>query len=146
MVAYRVLCLINPRSITDQFKIGNSVAPGTSPVRTRSLLARPQTFHPGNSGASGCRKCFVAKPRSPIEALESKGRRLFAVSMPIHGAVGSSQVRNYSPGYMEQAPSRGHEASPPERAGCGLKAVLQQQKSCVGLLSWVGPRAPIYLL
>ena len=31
----------------------------------------------------------------------------------------SQKVRNYSPGYMEQAPSRGHEASPQSGLGVG---------------------------
>ena len=48
------------------------------------------------------------------------------------GGLAGSQVKNYSPGCMEQAPSRGHEGQSAEQAGCGLGAVLQQQKSCVG--------------
>jgi len=32
------------------------------------------------------------------------------VTLP--GALSISQVKNYSPGNMEQAPSRGHKASP----------------------------------
>ena len=45
--------------------------------------------------------------------------------VPVGGVVGplsaSSQARNCSPGYMEQAPSRGHEASPQSRMGAGCK-------------------------
>ena len=33
----------------------------------------------------------------------------------------SNQVKNYSPKYMEQAPSRGHEASPQNGLGAGCK-------------------------
>ena len=47
------------------------------------------------------------------------GRR--AVSSSPGRAVGgrSSQVRTYSPGNMEQAPSRGHEARPQSGLGAG---------------------------
>ena len=45
--------------------------------------------------------------------------------------VESSQVRNYSPGYMEQAPSRGHKASPQSGLGVDCK-LLSSSKSHVG--------------
>ena len=44
----------------------------------------------------------------------------------------SSQVRNYSPGNMEQAPSSGHEASPQSGLGVGCKRCSSSKKSCVG--------------
>ena len=40
----------------------------------------------------------------------------------------SSQVRNYSPGYSEQAPSRGHEASPQNGLGVGCKLCSSSKK------------------
>ena len=39
-----------------------------------------------------------------------------------------SQVKNYSPGYMEQAPSRGHEASPQSGLGVGCKWCSSSKK------------------
>ena len=39
------------------------------------------------------------------------GRLLESPHGPLVALLHSSQVKNYSPGYMEQAPSRGHEAS-----------------------------------
>ena len=56
--------------------------------------------------------------------------------------VMDSQASNYSPGYMEQAPSRSHEASPQSGLGFGLQAFLQQQKAaraectCAGVYGW----------
>ena len=35
--------------------------------------------------------------------------------------MGGSQVKNYSPGYMEQAPSKGHGANPQSEKGVGCK-------------------------
>jgi len=55
----------------------------------------------------------------------SRPRRDFADCPVVAGELGaasqvkSSQVRNYSPGYMEQAPSRGHGASPQSGLGVG---------------------------
>ena len=43
-------------------------------------------------------------------------------------AVAASQVKNYSPGYMEQAPSRGHEASPQSVLGVGCKLCSSSKK------------------
>ena len=40
----------------------------------------------------------------------------------------SSQVKNYSPGYMEQAPSRGHKASPQSGLGVGCKLCSSSKK------------------
>ena len=40
-----------------------------------------------------------------------------------------SQVKNYSPGYMDQAPSRGHEASPQSGLGVGCKLFSSSKKS-----------------
>ena len=37
------------------------------------------------------------------------------------GDAGGGQVKNCSPGYVEQAPSRGHEASPQSGLGVGCK-------------------------
>ena len=37
-------------------------------------------------------------------------------------------VKNYSPGYMEQAPSRGHEASPQSGLGVGWKLCSSSKK------------------
>ena len=42
--------------------------------------------------------------------------------------AGTSQVKNYSPGYMEQAPSRGHEASPQSGLGVGCKLCSSSKK------------------
>ena len=39
-----------------------------------------------------------------------------------------SQVKNYSPGYMEQAPSRDHEASPQSGLGVGCKLCSSSKK------------------
>ena len=38
------------------------------------------------------------------------------------------QVKNYSPGYMEQAPSRGHEASPQSGLDVGCKLCSSSKK------------------
>ena len=38
------------------------------------------------------------------------------------------QVKNYSPGYMEQTPSRGHEASPQSGLGVGFKLCSSSKK------------------
>ena len=46
----------------------------------------------------------------------------------VHLALGASQVKNYSPGYMEQAPSRGHEASPQSGLGVGCKLCSSSKK------------------
>ena len=40
----------------------------------------------------------------------------------------SQSVRNYSPGNMEQAPSRGHEASPQSGLGVGCKRCSSSKK------------------
>ena len=40
----------------------------------------------------------------------------------------SSQVKNYSPGNMEQASSRGHEASPQSGLGVGCKRCSSSKK------------------
>ena len=40
----------------------------------------------------------------------------------------SSQVKSYSLGYMEQAPSRGHEASPQSGLGVGCKLCSSNKK------------------
>jgi hypothetical protein len=44
-----------------------------------------------------------------------------------------SKVKKYSPGCMEQAPNRGHEASPQSWMGVGCK-LCPSSKSCVGIL------------
>ena len=41
-----------------------------------------------------------------------------------------SQVKNYSPGYMEQAPSRGHEASPQSGLRMGFNLCSSSKKNC----------------
>ena len=43
-------------------------------------------------------------------------------------ALRSSQVRSYSSGYMEQAPSRGHEASTQSGLGVGCKLLSSSEK------------------
>ena len=43
------------------------------------------------------------------------------VAIPPSAATRASQVKNYSPEYMEHAPSRGHEASPQSGLGVGCK-------------------------
>ena len=45
--------------------------------------------------------------------------------------LGRYQVRNYSPGYMEQAKSRGHEASPQSGLGMGCKLLSSSKKNCI---------------
>ena len=40
----------------------------------------------------------------------------------------SSQVKNYSPGCIEQAPSRGHEASPQSGLGAGCMLFSNSKK------------------
>ena len=49
---------------------------------------------------------------------------------------GKSQVRNYSPGYTGQAPSRGHEASPQSGLGVGCMLCSSSKK-----LRWRGVRS-----
>jgi hypothetical protein len=42
--------------------------------------------------------------------------------------AGQWSVKNYSPGFMEQAPSRGYEASPQSGLGVGCKLCSSSQK------------------
>ena len=42
----------------------------------------------------------------------------------------NSGVKNYSPGYMEQEPRRGHEASPQIGLGVGCKLCSSSKKLC----------------
>ena len=67
--------------------------------------------------------------------------RVYATVMfaKLGGAMGlylSLQVNKYYPGYMEQAPSRGHEASPQIGLGVGCKLCSSRKK-----LSGLGVRA-----
>ena len=52
-----------------------------------------------------------------VRAHHGKRALYLSSSLPIQ----PSQVRNYPPGYMEQAPSRGHGASQQGRLGVGWK-------------------------
>ena len=52
--------------------------------------------------------------------------RVVASYKPSHK---SSQVNSYSPGYMEQAPSKGHEASPYSGLGVGCKLFSGSKKA-----------------
>ena len=55
------------------------------------------------------------------EEMREEGASAAAAQQPGGAGTGKSrprQVKNYSPGYMEQAPSRGHEASP--QSGLGV--------------------------
>ena len=68
--------------------------------------------------------CFLALGCSAEAAACSGG------SLAAGAASGflSSQVKNYSPGNMEQAPSRGHEASPQSGLGVGCKRCSSSKK------------------
>ena len=50
-----------------------------------------------------------------------------ALLCEIHRII-TGQVKDYSPGYMEQAPSRGHEASPQSGLGVSCKLCTSSKK------------------
>ena len=70
-----------------------------------------------------CALCFVSRP--------TQENRFWAFLSPMYSGLAhrsASQVRNYSPGYIGQAPSRGHEASAQSGLGVGCKLRSSSKK------------------
>ena len=92
----------------------------------------------------GCPIC--AQAHQHLHPGTSSCRTYLASNTPL--SCCSSQVKNYSPGYMEQASSRGHEASPQSGLSVQATSCAPAAKSCAGWVdqpSWVR-RADAYAL
>ena len=82
--------------------------------------ARHRQAEPGSRGGMLCSSVSRANP--PIKRqiqISCLHEHLLDGEVGWKGLLAAIQVRNYSPGYMEQAPSRGHEASPQSGLGVG---------------------------
>ena len=81
--------------------------------RLRTYTQPAQFFSAGEQLAAHTQPALRTGPMAP------SGRLLH---------VSRSQVKNYSPGYMGQAPSRGHDASPQSGLGVGCKRCSSSKK------------------
>ena len=104
------------------------VAGESSSVHPRCLGA-DGLFCPGSLPVDGP---FAVCPRAPgtTAVLVDTGTNADCAgpSWSENPATQSSQVKNYSPGNMEHASSRGHEASPQSGLGVGCKRCSSSKK------------------
>ena len=102
-------------------------ADAVTPVRAASLYdySRRETFF-----APMAKLLAATFTNRPSGHRGVQTRKLKKPQNAGHGAIAERPglVKNHSPGYMEQAPSRGHEASPQSGLGVGYKLFSSSKK------------------
>ena len=103
-----------------QIKPACHITPPPHPFCSLAHAMLPVLVHAGS----------VTMPLSPSPEAETSGggRRREGKESPMGLPPSQVKDKNYSPGYMEQAPSRGHEASPQSGLGVGCMLCSSSKK------------------